>query len=91
MPGLDHVPPPEQPEEPPSPRRVLYGQVLFFLYLALYGGFVVLNAFAPEAMETTLGGINLAVLYGLGLIAVAFLLALLYDWLCRTRSGEGGR
>jgi hypothetical protein len=46
-------------------------------------------------MEATpLAGVNLAVLCGLGLIAVAFLLALLYDWLCREpapRDREAGR
>ena len=58
--------------------------VLFLIYLAFYGGFVALNAFAPERMETTPAfGINLAILYGFGLIVVAMVLALIYSWLCR--------
>jgi uncharacterized membrane protein (DUF485 family) len=57
---------------------------LFATYLALYGGFVLLNAFAPSLMERDLvAGINLAVGYGLGLIVTALGLALLYAWLCR--------
>jgi len=78
-------------------RRARYGRILFLLYLVLYVGFVWLNAFEPEVMgKTPLAGINLAVLYGLALIAIAFILALLYDWLCRepveTPAGrEGGR
>jgi uncharacterized membrane protein (DUF485 family) len=75
--------------DPSSARRARYGLVLFAFYLALYGGFVLLNAFAPSLMEVTLAGVNLAVLYGLGLIAAAFLLALLYDWLCRALAGGG--
>lgn len=54
---------------------------LFAVYLVLYGGFVFLNAFMPEAMEVTLAGVNLAILYGFGLIVAAFVLALLYGWL----------
>ncbi len=55
---------------------------LFAVYLVLYGGFVFLNAYAPSAMEMTLlGGVNVAVLYGFGLIIAAFVLALLYGWL----------
>lgn len=55
------------------------GLVLFFLYLALYGGFVLLNAFAPETMEATpIAGVNVAILYGFGLIISAFVLALIY-------------
>lgn len=55
---------------------------LFAVYLVLYGGFVFLNAYAPSAMEVTLlGGVNLAILYGFGLILVAFILALVYGWI----------
>ena len=60
------------------------GLILFFLYLLLYGGFVLLNTFSPETMEATpMAGVNVAILYGFGLIIVAFLLALIYGVLCR--------
>jgi hypothetical protein len=36
-----------------------------------------------------LAGINLAVVYGMGLIVAAFLLALVYGWLCRLPVSEG--
>lgn len=52
---------------------------LFFLYLLLYGGFVLLNTFAPSTMEATpVAGVNVAILYGFGLIIAAFVLALIY-------------
>ncbi len=55
------------------------GLVLFLIYLALYGGFVLLNAFSPKTMEQTpLAGVNLAIWYGFGLIAAALVLALIY-------------
>lgn len=58
------------------------GLILFGVYLSLYGGFVLLNAFSPETMELTpLAGINLAILYGVGLIVAAILLAFLYGFL----------
>jgi uncharacterized membrane protein (DUF485 family) len=83
MPGFDQPAPPTE-SETASPRRTFYGRVLFVFYLLLYGGFVLLNAFDPELMEVTpFAGVNLAILYGLALIAIAFVLALLYDWLCR--------
>jgi len=59
------------------------GLILFLIYLALYGGFVFLNAFATSTMETTLGGVNLAIWYGFGLIVAALVLALIYGWLSR--------
>jgi len=85
----------EQEDERLSARRARYGFGLFAVYLILYGGFVLLSAFAPRVMEATLGGVNLGVLYGLLLIGAAFALALVYEWLCRmvavrNRSDEEG-
>ena len=58
--------------------------ILFGAYVLLYGGFVLLNMFWPDMMETTpVAGINLAILYGFGLIVVALILALVYGWLCK--------
>lgn len=66
-------------------RNARLGLILFGVYLLLYGGFVFLNAFSPQTMEMTpLPGINLAILYGFGLIVAAIVLALLYGFLCKT-------
>ena len=60
------------------------GLFLFAAYLLLYAGFVLTNAFAPSAMEQIVwAGLNLAVVYGFGLIFAAFLLALVYGVLCK--------
>jgi uncharacterized membrane protein (DUF485 family) len=86
MAGLDHATFAARPEdEIGARRRARWGLVLFFLYLALYGGFMGLSAFAPATMRSTpFGGVTLAVSYGFGLIVAALGLALLYGWLCRT-------
>ncbi len=89
MAGLDHGPVhPKEVEDPLiAARNSRYGMALFLVYLVFYGGFVGLNAFAPSKMEITpLLGINLAILYGFGLIIVAMVLALIYSWLCRGSS-----
>ena len=65
-------------------RNARLGLILFGVYLALYGGFVLLNAFSPQTMESTpVAGVNLAILYGFGLIIGAIALALLYGFLCQ--------
>ena len=59
------------------------GLQLFCIYLLMYGGFVLLSAFAPSTMEATpIAGINLAILYGFGLIVAALVMALIYGFLC---------
>ncbi len=65
-------------------RNMRYGLLFFFIYTAIYGTFMLLNTFAPWLMEREIvGGLNLAVCYGLGLIVAAFVLALIYAWICR--------
>jgi uncharacterized membrane protein (DUF485 family) len=67
-----------------STRNTRIGLLLFFAYLGLYVGFVLLAAFSPETMEAVpLGGVNVAIWYGFGLIVSAILVALLYGWACR--------
>jgi uncharacterized membrane protein (DUF485 family) len=68
-------------------RASRYGLVLFFIYLLFYGGFVYLNAFRADLMaRPSLAGVNLATMYGLALIIVAVVLALVYTFLCREES-----
>ena len=70
-------------------RNARIGIVLFLVYLLLYSGFVLLSAFSPKTMEITpIEGVNLAILYGFGLIVAALLLALLYGFLCRTEQND---
>lgn len=65
------------------------GVQLFLVYLLLYGGFVLINAFAPSMMEMTpIAGINLAILYGFGLIIAALVMALIYGALCTAEDAD---
>ena len=60
--------------------------ILFVIYLALYGGFVGLCVYSRETMATTYGGVNLALIYGIGLIVAALVLAGIYMALCRAKT-----
>jgi uncharacterized membrane protein (DUF485 family) len=72
-------------------RNAFYGLVLFAVYLVLYGGFMYLNAFNRELMASRpFGGVNLAILYGMGLIVAALVLAAVYMYFCRASHDEGG-
>jgi uncharacterized membrane protein (DUF485 family) len=59
------------------------GLWLFFVYLAAYAGFMGLAVLAPRAMgQPVLAGVNLAIVYGMGLIAGALVVAAIYMWMC---------
>ena len=91
MTGLDHshLPPPEARDPAAERHNARLGLVLFAVYLAAYGTYVLVNAFRPAVMDELVGaGVNLAVASGMGLIVGALVLALVYAGLCR-KPGEG--
>lgn len=87
MAGLDFSSndPKEQEDDTMIAHNARIGVILFLIYAAFYGGFMLLSAFWPGLMSRpVLGGVNLAVIYGISLIVVAIFEALLYLKLCRT-------
>ena len=59
------------------------GLRLFFIYSGIYGVFVLLNTVFPSMMESVIFfGLNLAIVYGIGLIIIAIILGLLYNHKC---------
>lgn len=75
--------------------KMRVGARMFFVYAAVYAVFVAINLLKPLWMEKTiLFGLNLAVVYGFGLILFALLLALAYNAMCGAHEaaakGSGG-
>ncbi len=63
--------------------KMRVGVIMFIVYALVYAGFVAINVVSPMLMEVNiLGGLNLAVVYGFGLIIFALILALLYNSMC---------
>ena len=66
-------------QERTPPRASRTGLVLFWIYVALYGGFMGLVLARPDLLSLrSFGGVNLAIAAGMGLIAAAVALAFVY-------------
>jgi uncharacterized membrane protein (DUF485 family) len=73
-------------KDPAADFKARLGVWMFLAYSLFYAGFVAINLFKPLWMEAEiLAGMNLATVYGMALIVVALLQALVYDALCRAR------
>lgn len=60
------------------------GLVLFAVYCLFYFGFIVVTVYDYTLLSTELfAGVNLAIIYGIGLILLAILLAVIYAFLAR--------
>lgn len=58
------------------------GIIMFLIYFIVYAGFILINVVNPQLMKMDIGSLNLAIVYGLGLIVFAVILALIYNLLC---------
>lgn len=58
------------------------GVKMFIAYTLVYATFVVLNTTNPKMMEATIMGQTAAVMWGFGLIALALVMAVIYNHLC---------
>ena len=68
---------PHDPHDQLSPSRLGLG--LFAVYVLLYGGFMGLVLVSPDLLASRpFGGVNLAILSGLGLILAAVVLSAIY-------------
>lgn len=73
------------------PYNAKLGLVLFFVYLAFYGGFMALSVLNLKLMsKPVFMGVNLAIIYGVGLIFAALFLACVYMALCKSNKNEEG-
>lgn len=66
--------------------KTRFGIIMFVVYSLIYVGFVAINVIEPALMATPIiWGLNLAVVYGVGLIVIALVLALIYNHGCTRR------
>lgn len=71
-------------------RNARIGVLLFLIYATFYAVFVLTNAFASSVMDVVLvAGLNLAILSGFGLLALALLLAIVYGLLASDEPSGG--
>jgi len=59
--------------------KEIIGKWFFLLYAIVYTSFILINIFNPSFMGIDIGGLNMAIVFGFGLILLAILLAFAYN------------
>lgn len=85
-----HFNQPSKPEvDNASSKKARLGIRFFFLYLFFYAGFVVIGVVNYDLLRIeTFAGLNLAVVYGMGLILFAIFLGIIYNFMCSRYENE---
>lgn len=78
--------------DPAAPYKARLGIRMFIVYSVFYAGFVAIGLLSPQSMgEVVFAGLNLATVYGMALIVVALIEALIYNVMCRRKEDELAR
>jgi uncharacterized membrane protein (DUF485 family) len=77
-----HEPASQIMADPASGKKSRLGVILFFVYLVVYAGFVVIGLTDPELLGLHLLGLNIAIIYGFGLIFLAIVMGFIYNLAC---------
>ena len=80
---MHHEPATELGRDLSIPKKTRLGVILFLVYLAIYAGFVVIGTLYTEVLGVRVfANLNLAVVYGMGLIILAAVMGLFYNHFC---------
>jgi len=79
---MEHEPFVEWEEDKSTKYKAKIGLWMFIGYFIVYAGFIIINVFNPKLMGMDVGSVNLAIVYGFGLIILALIMALIYNGLC---------
>ncbi len=87
-----HEPATPSGRDPAGPYKARLGIWMFLFYTVFYAAFVAINLISPSAMATiVVAGLNLATVFGMGLIVLALVQALIYNFMCSRKEAEFAR
>jgi uncharacterized membrane protein (DUF485 family) len=79
---MSHGPSTVWKEDHSTKYKTKLGVIMFLIYALIYGGFIFINVAFPQWMRKDVGSLNVAIIYGFGLIVVAIIQAFIYNHLC---------
>ena len=80
---MDHGPATEWKEDAKTSKiKSKIGIWMFLGYTIVYAVFIIFNVANPKLMGLDIGMVNLAIIFGFGLIVLALIMALIYNALC---------
>jgi uncharacterized membrane protein (DUF485 family) len=84
---MPHGPSIEWKKDQAADSKIKLGLIMILIYTLIYASFILINVRFPKLMSIDIGSLNLAIVYGFGLILIALIQAFIYNHIC-TRSEE---
>ncbi|MFC1995805.1 DUF485 domain-containing protein [Chloroflexota bacterium] len=82
---MEHGPEMEWPTEKSQGFKTKLGLIMFAIYTPIYFSFILIAVVNPKIMAKDIGSLNVAIVYGFGIIILAIVQALVYNYICQKR------
>lgn len=79
---MEHEPAKEWQNERSQGFKTKTGLIMFAIYIPVYMAFILISVISPKTMATEIGPLNLAIVYGFGIIILAIVQAVIYNYIC---------
>ena len=85
---MAHGPATEWKEDKSEGYKAKLGFFMIAVFAIVYAIFILICVISPKTMANTVGSLNVAVAYGFGIIVLAIIQALVYNYFCSRKERE---
>ncbi|MFC2045526.1 DUF485 domain-containing protein [Chloroflexota bacterium] len=85
---MEHGPAPKWKVEKSRDYKTRLGLIMMPIFAAVYFIFIVIAVTNPQMMANDVGSLNVAIVYGFGIIITAIVMALIYNYYCSRKEKE---
>jgi uncharacterized membrane protein (DUF485 family) len=82
---MGHGPSTEWQAEKSQAFKTKLGIIMFAIYTPIYLAFILISVISPTFMGKNVGSLNVAIVYGFGIIILAIIQAVIYNIICSNK------
>jgi uncharacterized membrane protein (DUF485 family) len=82
---MGHGPSTEWQAEKSQAFKAKLGIIMFVVYTPIYLAFILISVISPSFMAKDVGSLNVAIVYGFGIIILAIIQAVIYNNICSAK------
>ena len=88
---MTHGPATKWKEDKSEGYKAKLGFIMIAVFAIVYAIFILICVISPKTMANNIGSLNVAVAYGFGIIVLAIIQALIYNYFCSKKEHEHER
>lgn len=85
---MEHGPATEWQVEASQGYKTKLGLIMCAFFVVVYLAFILTAVISPQSMAIDVGKLNLAIVFGFGIIILAIIEALIYNFLCSNKEKQ---